>query len=99
MYLSAASVASEESEASVASAASPLGLAAGRVAASGVTVARHCSAAAPLRACHFCHPGMQQLLPELTSEPRLLEMLIERAAPSIEITCDVCEARMGCASE
>ena len=42
---------------------------------------------------------MQQLLPELTSEPRLLEMLIERAAPSIEITCDVCEARMGCASE
>ena len=46
-------------------------------------------------ACHFLHPGMQQLLPELTSEPRLLEMLIERAAPSIEITCDVCEARMG----
>ena len=29
---------------------------------------------------------MQQLLPELSSQPRLLEMLIERAAPSIEIT-------------
>ena len=43
--------------------------------------------------------GLQALedpeAPELTSEPRLLEMLIERAAPSIEITCDVCEARMG----
>jgi hypothetical protein len=86
------------------SVASPLGLAAGRVAASGVSVARHTwphSSPAVARASlagqagHFRRAGMQQLLPELTSEPRLLEMLIIRAAPSIEITCDVCEARMG----